>query len=101
MGWDRLQFITEGTPDVVNLNLIDPEGWFAGAGLDLGRRGHTRTYIEQKGVHGATLTTADLGLRQMTIPLYMKPQADIDAMLDLYEDLVTELDRTHNVLEVR
>lgn len=84
----------------LRLDLNDPEGWRVGAEFDLGRRTKTKTYISQPGYDGATLTTADLGLRQITLPLYMAKQSDVEAMLDLYDALIDELDRPTNVLEI-
>ena len=96
---DRFRFVDGAS--ALRLELLNANGWYLGKGLDLGRRTTERTYLNQKGVDGAVLVAADLEIRTMTIPLHMAKQGNATAMLALYEDLVDELDRETNIIELR
>lgn len=96
---DILRFVDGAGAE--RLNLINPTGWFAGAEFNLGRKVKTRIMINQPGVDGDTLATHSRDTRTLILPLYMKPQANITNMLNLYGALVTEVERDTNILEVR
>ena len=98
---DRFRF-TNSDGSVVRLDLNDLDGWTLGRGLDLGTRATRNVYLSQDGVDGATLASTSLEIAQMTIPIKMgRRPADTDAMLGLYQDLIDELRRETNTIEVR
>jgi hypothetical protein len=97
---DRFRFVDGTGAERLNLENY-PDGWYLGRGIDLGSRSVTRTFIQQGGVDGATLATSDVDIRVMTIPLLMSKQSSDENMLTLYEDLVFELNRETNILEIR
>ena len=88
----------EDSGGVTRLNLADPTGFEIARGLNFGTNDLSYTWLTQSGVDGATLAASDRPITMMTIPVVLHPQPSMAALEALWDDLMTELNRTTNIL---
>lgn len=96
-----LRFVDTTTdPDTVLFDLNDPDGIFI-ANLDMGGVGTASTWLDAPGEDGAEMASSSRPLSTIRVDIHVAGEASSDAVLALWADLVTELDKDRNVLEYR
>lgn len=94
-----LVFRFEDTGGTLRLDLANTSGFEVARGLNVGTAGITHEMLEQPPYDGAVIAASYRPLAQMSIPLIVNRQANMTALVALWQSLVTELNRETNVIK--
>lgn len=92
------RFVDEDNNERLDLN--DPNGWELQQGLDLGEMVIEETTLQQAPYDDEVVVGTRRPRRDVRIPLKLNPQPTWSSMESLKAQLVTELDRDTNIIEV-